>query len=112
MNAAMPQPQYDDDDIMPEEIKAQLESMFDAVGIDELEALLRTRISGYLDSRTIINGRQRKGSYKLLSEATGVSDTYIWQFHKQERAICITNMNLLAQHFDIRYVVYNFEPSA
>jgi len=80
----------------------------EAVGIDELESLLRSAIDEYLVSRMVINERSRKGSYVLLSEATGVSASYLHQFNKDKRAICITNMNKLAEYFQVKYTISNF----
>jgi|GEM_PF-3074423 len=82
--------------------------MYDAVGVDQLELLLRARIEQYLSSTVVVEGKVRKGSYNLLCEATGISHTFIWKFHKKEQSICITNMNKLANFFDVRYFVENF----
>jgi len=83
---------------------------FDAIGIEQLETLLRERISEYLQSRTTINGRVRKGSYELLSIATGISTSYLQQFNKNERTIAVICLNKLACHFNIRYAIVNFPP--
>lgn len=81
---------------------------YDAVGVVMLESLLRQRIEGYLSSSVMVNGKARKGSYNLLCEATGISHTFIWKFHKKDQSICITNMNKLANFFGVRYFVENF----
>ncbi len=86
----------------------QLSQSFDAVGIEALEQTLRLKIADYLNSKVEKDGRERKGSYRLLAEATGISRTYINDFHAKERAICITNMNLLAEFFKVKYIVSNF----
>jgi len=83
-------------------------SEYDAVGVEQLESMLRQRIDAYLSSRVIVEGKNRKGSYNLLCEATGISHTFIWKFHKKQQAICITNMNKLANFFEVRYFVENF----
>ncbi|MBJ7554953.1 helix-turn-helix domain-containing protein [Marinomonas spartinae] len=96
--------------------KKNTESSFDlnitteyhAIGVDALEEQLRAKITEFTSSSCIINGRKRKGSYRLLAEYTGISQAYIHQFHSEKRAICITNMNKLANHFGIKYVVSNF----
>lgn len=90
------------------EFTRQLSQYFDAVGVVELEKTLRLEITDYLNSEVEIEGRMRKGSYRLLAEATGISRTYINDFHAKERAICITNMNLLARYFSVKYIVSNF----
>lgn len=99
---------FDSNGLMTKELEQQLQQHYDAVGIDQLEALLRHKITQYLAARFEIAGRKRKGSYNLLSEDTGISYTYLWQFHKKDQAICITNMNILANHFNVRYLVTNF----
>lgn len=99
-----PQPEFD------------LESLRDTLGIDaigtkELESQLREEISVYLTG-TFFNSetnRSNKKSYKTLSEECNVSHTYIWKFHMKEQAICITNMNKIANFFKVRYLVSNFE---
>lgn len=98
----------DQNEIMPSDLEQIRQQHYDAVGIDQLESLLRHHITEYLKTYSVLDGRNRRGSYKLLSDATGISYTYLWQFHKQERAICITNMNTLANHFGVRYLVSNF----
>ena len=77
-------------------------------GVHELERVLREKITEYTETSTVIDGRKRKGSYRLLSEYTGISQAYIHQFHSDERAICITNMNKLANYFGVKYTVSNF----
>lgn len=81
---------------------------YHAVGVDELEEQLREKITKFTSSSNIINGRKRKGSYRMLAEYTDISQAYIHQFHREKRAICITNMNKLANYFGVKYVVSNF----
>lgn len=90
------------------DFKERLRQFYDVIGVQELESELRDRITEYLVSSFLVNGRRRKGSYNLLSEQTGISHTFIWKFHTKEQAICITNMNKLANFFDVRYFVDNF----
>ncbi|MCV6587654.1 MAG: hypothetical protein OIF57_01310 [Marinobacterium sp.] len=90
------------------EFEEYLRERYDVVGIEELEQSLRKRITDYLASSYEINGKQRKGSYNLLSQQTGISHTFIWKFHTKEQAICIANMNKLANFFSVRYFVDNF----
>lgn len=82
----------------------------DAVGIDQLETLLRKSINEYLKSRTIVEGRNRKGSYERLSVATGISTSYLHQFNKDNKSVSIQHLNKLACHFSIRYAIINFTP--
>lgn len=83
---------------------------FDAIGLDQLENTLREHITEYLKSRTKINGRTRKGSYGLLSSATGISTSYLQQFNKNKRSMAIIHLNRLACHFKVRYAIVNFPP--
>ncbi|AEF53416.1 helix-turn-helix domain-containing protein [Marinomonas posidonica] len=83
-------------------------TQYDAVGVDKLEEQLREKITEFTSSSRIINGRKRKGSYRLLAEYTDISHAYIHQFHSEKRAICITNMNKLANYFGVKYIVSNF----
>lgn len=99
---------FDQNGMMTPELEQLLRQHYDVVGIDQLESVLRQKITEFQSESFVIDGRKRKGSYKLLSESTGVSTTYLWQFHKEERAICITNMNILANHFGVTYMVSNF----
>ena len=85
-------------------------SGFDAVGIDQLEALLRQRIDAFLITHEVINGRKRKGSYNRISSETGISSAYLHKFHIKKQAVCITNLNKIARFFAVKYVVVNFEP--
>ncbi|KJZ15802.1 hypothetical protein TW85_02575 [Marinomonas sp. S3726] len=80
---------------------------FDAIGVDQLEAVLRLRMADFLINRQEIDGRMRKGSFNLLSEMADVSSSYLHQFFKG-KSICITNMNKLANHFNVKYIVINF----
>ncbi len=90
------------------ELKERLRQFYDVIGVQELESELRSRITDYLASSSLINERRRKGSYNLLSEQTDISHTFIWKFHTKEQAICITNMNKLANFFGVKYFVDNF----
>jgi len=90
------------------EFRKYLRQIYDVVGVEELEAELRSRISEYLLMQFSVSGRKRKGSYNLLSEQTDISHTFIWKFHTKDQAICITNMNKLANFFGVRYIVDNF----
>ena len=80
---------------------------FDAIGVDQLEEVLRLKIADYLVNRQEIDGRMRKGSFNLLSQMSDVSSSYLHQFFKG-KSICITNMNKLANFFKVKYVVINF----
>lgn len=80
---------------------------FDAIGVDQLEALLRLKMADFFVNRQTINGRVRKGSFNLLSQVADVSSSYLHQFFKG-KSICITNMNKLANFFKVKYVVINF----
>mgnify|MGYP005998112605 CR=1 FL=1 len=80
---------------------------FDAIGVEQLEAVLRLRIASFLVNRQEIEGRMRRGSFNLLSQMADVSSSYLHQFFKG-KSICITNMNKLANYFNVRYIVINF----
>lgn len=81
----------------------------DAIGIDALESLLRHKIGLYISSTVTVDGKARKGSYRLISSNTGISHDYIRKFYKKERNICIHNLNALANFFNIKYAVFNYE---
>ena len=80
---------------------------FDAIRVEQLEAMLRLRMADFLVNRQEIDGQMRKGSFSLLSEMADVPSSYLHQFF-QEKSICITNMNKLANHFNVKYLVSNF----
>ncbi|TBR38251.1 hypothetical protein CBF23_012720 [Marinomonas agarivorans] len=82
---------------------------FDAVGIDQLEQLLRERIACFRTSQQQINGKLHKGSLKLLSDITGVSSACLSKFY-HGKSLRLDSMNKLAYHFNIQYVVTNFFP--
>lgn len=84
---------------------------FDAIGIEQLEAVLRERITEFLKSRTNVGGRVRKGSYDWLSSETGISTSYLQQFNKDKRSISIQHLNTLACHFSVQYAIVNFPPN-
>ncbi|TBR43851.1 hypothetical protein CBF23_003745 [Marinomonas agarivorans] len=84
---------------------------FDAIGIEQLEDVLRERITEFLQSRSKVNGRIRKGSYDWLSSETGISTSYLQQFNKDKRSISIHHLNTLACHFSVRYAIVNFPPN-
>ena len=84
---------------------------FDAIGLEQLENVLRERMTDYLHSRTEVNGRLRKGSYDWLSSETGISTSYLQQFNKDKRSISIHHLNTLACHFSVRYAIVNFPPN-
>ncbi|ASP38798.1 hypothetical protein CHH28_08940 [Bacterioplanes sanyensis] len=80
----------------------------DAVGIKDLEQVLRDRIERYLNTEIYIGAsKPMKGTYSLLSQGSGVSRSYIWKFFNG-KSICLTNMNRLADYFGVTYVVSNF----
>lgn len=80
---------------------------FDAIGVEQLESVLRLKIAEFLVNRQTIDGRERRGSFNLLSHMADVSSSYLHQFFKG-KSICITNMNKLANYFNVKYVVINF----
>lgn len=88
---------------------SHLQNDFDAVGVNQLETVLKERISEYLQQPRIHNGRKCRGSYRSLAKETGISQSYIHKFHSRDQTICITNMNKLANHFSVRFFVTNFE---
>lgn len=89
---------------------SHLQNDFDAVGVPQLESVLKERISEYLIQPRVHNGRKCRGSYRSLAKETGISQGYIHKFHQRNQAICITNLNKLAHHFSVKYMVMNFEP--
>lgn len=84
---------------------------FDAIGLEQLEQVLRERMTEYLQTRTRVDGRVRKGSYDWLSSETGISTSYLQQFNKDKRSISIHHLNTLACHFSVRYAIVNFPPN-
>jgi len=80
---------------------------FDAIGVEQLEAMLRLRMADFLVNQQEVDGQMCKGSLNLLSEMSDVPSSYLHQFF-QEKSICITNMNKLANHFNVKYIVMNF----
>lgn len=89
-------------------IPKELQYNFDAVGIEQLEEVLRHRIDAFLETRHVVNARKRKGSYQLIADATGISQSFVVKFHRNERTVCIQNLNKLAAFFNVKYVVTNF----
>lgn len=89
--------------------KQQVRMEFDAVGVEQLERLLREKIANFKNNQQEINGKLYQGSLKLLSDITGISSTYLHQFQKGE-PLRVDSINKLAHYFDIKYVVTNFIP--
>jgi len=104
-----------------------LAAVYDCIGIQELEVVLRNKITEYQKNapykekgyRTISALIEQKMVQFLKSENVGEeeiynivkdrvpSSTYIADFHKG-RNICINYMNSLAYLYNIRYLVHNF----
>lgn len=88
---------------------SHLQKDFDAVGVNQLETVLKERITEYLKEPRVRNGRKCRGSYRSLAAETGISQSYIHKFHHRNLSICITNLNKLANRFEVKYIVVNFE---
>jgi hypothetical protein len=106
-----------------------LSGSYDAIGIEQLEAVLRQHIHDYLFPRGLKPRSLRTleadigadlsltpGARSLgLDEEERVlkrrvpSYEYIRRFYKERQSICINYMNTLAHFFRVRYVVTNFD---
>ena len=104
-----------------------LAKVYDCIGIQELEIILRNKITEYQANapykekgyRTISALIEQKMVQFLKSENVNEeeiykivknrvpSSTYIADFHKG-RNICINYMNSLAYLYDVKYLVHNF----
>lgn len=104
-----------------------LAKVYDCIGIQELEIILRNKITEYQANapykekgyRTIsalieqkmvqflksVNVNEEE-IYKIVKNRVP-SSTYIADFHKG-RNICINYMNSLAYLYDVKYLVHNF----
>ena len=73
---------------------------YDAVGLSELQSLLRRRLQA-------IKNKEVKGSLRKIGRDIQVSHTYLAEF-RDGKPICMSIMNRLANHFQLRYFVENY----
>lgn len=106
-------------------LHTQFTQYYDAIGITDLEHVLRQRISSYLmqprksylgmakEIRCYLTERFEpvfpEDQFKVFLRKRSLSHTYIWKFHRRNESICITHMNTLANFLGVRFLIMNFE---
>lgn len=92
--------------ILSAQLEDETKTRIDAIGLEELELLLKKKINFYLNSYQQKNGRLRKGTLTLLANSTDVSPAHLYQFTKGY-SICMQSINNLALYFDVSYLLTN-----
>lgn len=65
-------------------------------GYDALQVVLREQL------------RHSEQSVRAIETETGISKTHLANFKNEKRNLSFPNLNALAQHFKIRYVIRNY----